>query len=104
MQQRKNSKNKTQKQKKRYKLSALLCLIVSFSAVFYIMSLQLELSSRKQQFEEVSKKIVAVEQKNKGIEEILNTYNEKDIIEKIARDEFFYLAPDERVFYDISVN
>lgn len=94
-------KNKT---KKRYKLSVGLYLIVSFCAIFYIAKLQIELAHKNSHLNDINKKIVETQNKNESTKSILNSGNEGDVIQKIAREEFNYVLPDERVFYDISGN
>lgn len=92
------------KNKKRYNLSLIIGLIISFCLCFWIISLQITLSSKKAQLENIKKEINILEIKNKEISEAINSGNISSLIEKIAREDLLYVAPDERVFYDISGN
>lgn len=64
----------------------------------------MDLANKKSQLVDVNTKISETQTENDSISNILNSGNERDIIEKIAREEFNYVLPDERVFYDISGN
>jgi len=77
---------------------------MSFSAIFYITKLQIDLSQRRAKLNEVNKKITQKESENEDTQLILDSGNERDVIERIAREEFNYVLPEERVFYDISGN
>lgn len=82
----------------------LVCALTIVFVVGYVVSLQMGLAERNEQLRTINEQIEKQEEENRQNQELLNSGNEKEIMERIAREKLGYVAPGERVFFDISGN
>lgn len=82
----------------------VVCVLAVVFVVGYIVSLQMGLAQRKQQLSDINSRIEKQEEENQKNQELLNSGGEKEILERIAREKLGYVAPGERIYYDISGN
>lgn len=90
---------------KRFGVSSLLLrcvfvLLLLSMAVAYI-SDQVEISARRQELATVQAQLSQQEADNEELQRLLEG-DDDAILERIARDEYGYAAPNERVFVDMS--
>jgi len=92
----------------KYKGSILLRFaIFAFAAVFVfsLINQQIEISKKLDSLEVIQKEIKIQEIKNDDIRYSLENENDmEEYIEKIARKEYDYVKPGERVFVNVSPN
>ena len=92
----------------KYKGSILLRFaIFTFAAVFIfsLINQQIEISKKLDSLEVIQKEIKIQEIKNDDIRYSLENENDmEEYIEKIARKEYDYVKPGERVFVNVSPN
>jgi cell division protein FtsB len=74
---------------------------VAYAAVLLI-DLQVTLASRKQELAELQQKYEEKRIANKELELQLQQGMDEEYVERIAREKLDYVAPDEKVYIDIS--
>jgi cell division protein FtsB len=92
-------------EKTKSRKSLLLRLILAFLAIYAVVALvdmQITLVQKKQELVELESKAEAQRLANKDLERELTADPDEDYIERYAREYLDYVAPDERVFIDIS--
>ena len=85
------------------KISVIVVLaIVALVAYLIIDSIKLgmDIDNKKDQVEDLTQSISVQDEKNSEIENILSDENESKYLEDIAREEYDYIHPDERVYAD----
>lgn len=82
----------------------LVCVCAVIFVIGYITSLQMNLAKKKDQLKDIKQQTQDQESDNKKKQDLLNSGDEKSIIERIAREELGYVAPSERIFFDVSGN
>lgn len=93
--------------KKRTKksLSAKICIAVfTLYLVVCLVNLQVSISEKRAEYEQIEFKISQQYSENKNLERILNSDNDDEYIEKIAREKLGFAYPDEKIYIDISGN
>ena len=98
-------KGKSDKKKKKISMGFLSKLAIAAVMVYAAVSLittQVEIVSKKNQLEEVHHSISETTQRNQELERILNSGEDSEFIERVAREKLGYAAPGERVFADAS--
>ena len=63
---------------------------------------QMEISAKRQQLDTVQQQLAAQQAKNDEVTRILESGNDEEIIERVARDKLGYAKPNERVFVDVT--
>ena len=94
-------KNEKPKQKKNLMLKVCIFAFVAYAAVLLI-NMQVNLAGRKQQLAELQIRHEVRRIANKELERRLKEGEDQEYIERIAREKLDYVAPDERVYIDIS--
>ena len=82
----------------------VLVLCVSVYLIYSLSSLWTELAEGKKRLDEYNQQIAETEQKIEEYKILLDDGNEKEIIEKAARDRLGYVFADEQVYIDVSGN
>jgi cell division protein FtsB len=82
----------------------VLVLCVSVYLIYSLSSLWTELAEGKKRLDEYNQQIAETEQKIEEYKILLEDGNEKEIIEKAARDRLGYVFADEQVYIDVSGN
>ena len=83
------------------KIAVCLCVVyIAYSIVVH----QLEISDRKMMLEAVQQQCQQQSEENKEVERLLAMSDDKDYIERIARERLGYAYPDEKVYIDSSKN
>lgn len=94
-----------EKKIKTRKKSVLLILLVVFSiAVFAVIILNLQLKVNAKQ-ESLTRQQAQYEEElsqKAQLEEIINSNNKDEYVERIAREELDYAKPGERVYYNVT--
>ncbi len=90
------------KRKKPIGILKILFIIFAVHASFSLISLQLEISDRKQQIEEISSTIAEQKIENDELTELIEGSMQDENMAKIAREKLDYVMPGERVFVDTS--
>lgn len=96
----------TKKQKtKKLTLTAMLvrcaCAFLMVSMLVSLVSNRVEIAQEKQKLEELQLQIAAQEADNEELS-ILIESGETEMVERVAREEYGYAAPNERIFVDMS--
>ncbi len=78
----------------------LLALVVYFAAT--LISVQTKVHAQERTVAEMSEQYEEKLAENKNLDDILNSGDDDDYIERIAREQYGYAMPDERVYYDSS--
>jgi len=94
---------KLKKTRKNLILRICIFLFVVYSAV-KLVDMQMSLSARKQDLEELKVKYEIQRLANKDLERQLTQGVDDEYIERVAHEKLEYVAPDERVYIDISGN
>lgn len=94
---------KQRKSQKSKLLKVAVCLFVVYIA-YSIVVQQLEIRERKMTLETLQQQCVKQEAGNKEVERLLAMSDDKDYIERIAREKLGYAYPDEKVYIDSSKN
>lgn len=82
-----------------------LCLLFSaFYIVVCLVNSQLDITKKKAELESIQEKIVNQGVENKNLERIINSDEDDEYIEKLAREKLGFAYPDERIYIDISGN
>ena len=78
----------------------LVLALVALIGYFIINSIQLrmDIKDKTDEVSELSEQISAQDEKNKELENILNSENESEYLQQYARDELDYVMPGERVY------
>lgn len=98
-------KKQTKQTKPRRRTSVLLAIpflaIVAASVTIFV-NQQIDINKLNQEKAAVTAKLEAQQQENNALSDIIEGGNQDDYIERIARERYGYVKPDERVYYDIS--
>ena len=78
----------------------LVLALVALIGYFIINSIQLrmDIKDKTDEVSELSGQISAQDEKNKELENILNSENESEYLQQYAREELDYVMPGERVY------
>ena len=91
------------RRKKRVGLATkIFVAIFAVYAAFTLVSLQIQISAKREEQAALRAQIEEQTLRNAEIEAILNNEDNDEYIARIARDELGYVSPGERVFVDIS--
>ena len=98
-----NVNNRSHSRKKQHSL-LLLLLIVAFVGVIAVGCIlnYAQAANNKNKITELSNEVSEVKSENEELERFLEDENHDEYYEKIAREEYGYAKPGERVFYDSS--
>ncbi|MEF9969474.1 MAG: septum formation initiator family protein [Ruthenibacterium sp.] len=99
---------KTEKRKKRISFSALalrfgLVFVCGYLAVTLV-STQVEIVTKRRALENINAQVAAQTAQNTELQRMLETGDEAQYYERVARDKLGYARPDEHVFVDMSGN
>ena len=94
----KNIKNK----KHSVILAVLFCALVCYF-VATLISLQMQVRAQENNVEELKTQYQQQLDENAELQQLIEEGNESEYIEKIAREQYGYAKPNERVYYDSSV-
>ncbi len=83
-------------------LAVLFCALVCYF-VATLISLQVQVRAQENNVAELSNQYQQQLDDNAELQRLIDEGNESDYIEKIAREQYGYAKPDERVYYDSSV-
>lgn len=75
--------------------------IVAASATVFV-NQQIDINKLSQQKMAVSAKLAAQEDENQALTDIIDSGDQDAYIERIARERYGYVKPEERVYYDVS--
>ena len=78
--------------------SALVCYFVAT-----LISLQVQVRAQENSVENLKEQYQQQLDENAELQRLIEEGNESDYIEKIAREQYGYAKPDERIYYDSSV-
>lgn len=93
----------TKRKKSRKSVILRICIIAfTFYAAVMLVDMQVTLSERRQDLDELKQAYENQRLENKELERQLDMEMDDEYIERIARDKLDYVYPDERVFVDIS--
>lgn len=81
-------------------IKVIICLAFFAYVGYTLISQQFSLSERKNQLNAVNEQITHAQKDKEDLELQLKTVNTPEYIEKVAREELGYAAPDEIVFVD----
>ncbi len=84
-------------------LGVLFCTLVCYF-VATLISLQTKVRAEENSLEELKTAYQQQLDENAEIKMIIENGNEADYIEKVAREQYGYAKPDERVYYDSSAS
>ncbi len=91
------------RRKKRVGLATkIFVAIFAVYAAFTLVSLQIQISAKREEQAALRAQIEEQTLRNAEIEAILNNEDNDEYIARIARDKLGYVSPGERVFVDIS--
>ena len=76
--------------------------IFAVYAAFTLVSLQIQISAKREEQAALQAQIEEQSLRNAEIEALLNSEDNDEYIARIARDKLGYVSPGERVFVDIS--
>ncbi len=94
------------KQKKRKHsiiLTVLFCALVCYFVATFI-SLQIKVKAQEREVAELNQTYQQQIDDNAELQMIIDSGDEAAYIEKIAREQYGYVMPDERVYYDSTVS
>lgn len=83
-------------------LAVLFCALVCYF-VATLISLQMQVRAQENSVEDLKAQYQQQIDENSELQQLIEEGNESDYIEKIAREQYGYAKPDERVYYDSSV-
>lgn len=89
------------------KRSILVALLVFAVVVYFIatfVSLQIKVNAREANKESLQLQYEQQLRSNEELQGYIDSGSEEDYIERIAREEYGYAKPDERVYYDSSAS
>lgn len=78
---------------------ALVCYFVAT-----VVSLQTKVHAKERSIAQLSEQYKEQLDDNDELKQIIDSGNENDYIERIAREDYGYAMPDERVYYDSSAS
>ncbi len=84
-------------------LGVLFCALVCYF-VATLISLQTKVNAEEKSLENLKTSYQEQLNENAELEMIIENGNESDYIEKVAREQYGYAKPDERVYYDSSAS
>lgn len=84
-------------------LGVLFCALVLYF-VATLISLQTKVNAEENALEDLKTSYQQQLDENAELEMIIENGNESDYIEKVAREQYGYAKPDERVYYDSSAS
>ncbi|HIU44448.1 MAG TPA: septum formation initiator family protein [Candidatus Ventrousia excrementavium] len=91
------------RRKKRVGLATkIFVAIFAVYAAFTLVSLQIQISAKREEQAALQAQIEEQSLRNAEIEALLNSEDNDEYIARIARDKLGYVSPGERVFVDIS--
>ena len=91
------------RRKKRVGLATkIFVAIFAVYAAFTLVSLQIQISAKREERAALQAQIEEQSLRNAEIEALLNSEDNDEYIARIARDKLGYVSPGERVFVDIS--
>ena len=91
------------RRKKRVGLATkIFVAIFAVYAAFTLVSLQIQISAKREEQAALQGQIEEQSVRNAEIEDLLNSEDNDEYIARIARDKLGYVSPGERVFVDIS--
>ena len=94
---------KTKNRKHSIILGVLFCALVCYF-VATLISLQTKVNAEENSLENLKASYQQQLNENAELEMIIENGNESDYIEKVAREQYGYAKPDERVYYDSSAS
>lgn len=94
---------KTKKRKNSIILAVLLCALVCYF-VATLISLQVKVNAAENNVSQLESQYRHQLDENDALEEIIESGEEADYIERIAREQYGYAKPDERVYYDSALS
>ncbi len=83
-------------------LAVLFCALVCYF-VATLISLQTQVRAQQNDYVEIKAQHQQQIDENEELKKLIAEGNEAEYIEKIAREQYGYAKPDERVYYDSSV-
>lgn len=83
-------------------LAVLFCALVCYF-VATLISLQMQVRAQEDDVESLKAQYQQQLDDNSELQQLIEEGNESEYIEKIAREQYGYAKPDERVYYDSSV-
>ena len=94
---------KTSKKTRSYSFILTLAIMAVIGYfVISLISLQMEKSEKAQQVAQAEASLVASQERNEELQNVISEGDDSAYIERIARDVLGYVLPGERVYYDIS--
>lgn len=93
---------KTKNRKHSIILAVLFCALVCYF-VATLISLQSKVRAQENAVEDLKSQYQQQLDENSELQMIIEDGNESDYIERIAREQYGYAKPEERVYYDSSV-
>lgn len=84
-------------------LAVLFCALVCYF-VATLISLQTKVNAEESALDNLKASYQQQLNENAELEMIIENGNESDYIEKVAREQYGYAKPDERVYYDSSAS
>lgn len=92
---------KRKPQKHSFILTLALLLAVGYFVISFI-SAQLEIREKEKQAAEVRAQVEQQQAENERLQAVVGGGDEKQYIERVAREKLGYVMPDEKVYYDIT--
>ncbi|MGN0520824.1 MAG: septum formation initiator family protein [Candidatus Fimenecus sp.] len=93
------------KKRKPQKHSFILTLALLLAAGYFVISFisaQLEIREKEKEAAQIQAQIVAQQAENERLQAVVDGGDEKEYIERVAREKLGYVMPDEKVYYDIT--
>lgn len=91
------------KRKKKVGLATKIFVAVfAIYAAFTLVSLQMQISAKRQEQAELSSALESQQVRNAELEDVIRNAPDEDYIAKLARENLDYIVPGELVFVDIS--
>ena len=84
-------------------LKLAVCLFVAYIA-YSIVAQQLEIREKNQILDTLHRQVAEQQEANLEVERLLAMTDDKDYIERLARERLGYAYPDEKVYIDSSKN
>lgn len=92
--------------KKQSSISRLLLrggvLVVAGYLVVGLVSNQMQIQEKQQELLAAQEKLAVQQQQNDELSRVLESGTDLEIIERVARDQYGYAKPNERIFVDIT--
>lgn len=101
MQKKKSSRRKKAPRRTSVLLAIPFIAIVAASVTVFV-NQQIDINKLNQEKAAVSAKLKIQESNNNALNRILESGNQDEYIERIARERYGYVKPEERVYYDVS--